>query len=109
MPRYEVTGPDGRKFEVNTPQPVSDEELYSYIEQEHYSRPKETFIDAPKQDLDSSIFDVPVALGRGAVQGCTENEGQGWRKPRPGHPGRRAGPLCARTGRHHSTLLEDMT
>jgi hypothetical protein len=31
----------------------------------HYTHKAE----APKKDLDSSILDVPVALGRGAVQG----------------------------------------
>jgi hypothetical protein len=65
MPRYEVTGPDGRKFEISTPQPASEEELYSYIQQQHYTQKAEP----PKKDLDSSILDVPVALGRGAVQG----------------------------------------
>ena len=34
MPKYEVTSPTGEKYEVNTPQAASQQDLINYVQQQ---------------------------------------------------------------------------
>jgi hypothetical protein len=64
MAIYRVQGPDGAVYRIEGPDDATDEEIAAFANQQFGPKPE-----PPKKDLDSSILDVPVALGRGAVQG----------------------------------------
>lgn len=38
MPRFEITAPDGRKFEVNAPEGATEQDAIAYIQQQEAAR-----------------------------------------------------------------------
>ena len=64
MAIYRVQGPDGSIYRIEGPDDATDEQIAAFAASQFGPKPE-----PPKKDLDSSILDVPVALGRGAVQG----------------------------------------
>ena len=62
MAIYRVQGPDGAIYRFEGPDDATEEDVLAFANQQFGPKPE-----PPKQDLDSSILDVPVALGRGAV------------------------------------------
>jgi hypothetical protein len=61
---FKVQGPDGSIYRIEGPDDATDEQVAAFAAQQFGPKPE-----PPKKDLDSSVLDVPVALGRGAVQG----------------------------------------
>lgn len=39
MPRFEITGPDGKRYEVNAPEGASERQAIEYVKAQHYSQP----------------------------------------------------------------------
>jgi hypothetical protein len=56
MARYEITSPDGRRFEVNAPDDATQEQVIAYAQQQFSSQPS-----APISDVPSPVQDRQVA------------------------------------------------
>ena len=64
MAIFRVQGPDGSIYRIEGPDDATDEQVAAFAAQQFGPKPKE-----PEKSLDSSVLDVPIAVGRGAVQG----------------------------------------
>lgn len=64
MAIFRVQGPDGSIYRIEGPDDATDEQIAAFAAQQFGPKPKE-----PEKSLDSSVLDVPIAVGRGAVQG----------------------------------------
>lgn len=58
MARFQITGPDGKNYEINAPDNASEQDVMAFIQQE---------VSAPQQPDVSQM----ESLGRGALQGVT--------------------------------------
>lgn len=59
MPAFEVTGPDGKKYRVDTPEGASANDAINYVNQQYYQQPQEQPVQQPQPlpaDDDSSDF-----------------------------------------------------
>lgn len=72
MARYEVTGPDGRKFEVNAPDGASQNDAISYIQAQHYSAPNGMNFDRPDQEVRADIAKLPSAERQKALRNWSD-------------------------------------
>lgn len=72
MPQYEVTSPDGRRFEISAPEGATEDEVLAYA-QKSFSQPSQqagaerTFGQKVKDELVSSM---PAQFGLGALRGA---------------------------------------
>lgn len=80
MPKYDVTAPDGQKFEVNAPDGATEQDAISYVQREFYSTKKVSIPEPEKQfgqKVDSTLGNVTPSnaarqvglTGRYALQG----------------------------------------
>lgn len=65
MPRFEITGPDGKKYEVNAPEGSDQNAAIEYIKNTHYARKQ----DSPPLGLMDKIKDSPIG---GLVRGSRD-------------------------------------
>lgn len=63
MAKYQITSPDGQKFEINAPDDASQEQVLSYAQQQFASMPKTAPAPTLEQKIQSS---VPGRVAQGA-------------------------------------------
>lgn len=59
MPTYEITSPDGKRFEVTAPDGATQEQVLAYAQQQ---------FSAPKRDIPSEIANDPITKGAEAAK-----------------------------------------
>jgi hypothetical protein len=75
MPIFEVQGPDGRKFRVNTPEGATSDQAIDYIMDTEYAKPSildeinKPAVRKPEESFLRPVADVGLQIQRGAVQG----------------------------------------
>lgn len=79
MPRFEITSPDGKKFEINAPEGATQEQALAYAQQQfskQASAPQEGYAPKTAQDVvahlknpeNTKIVDVPGIMEKGAYR-----------------------------------------
>lgn len=66
MPTFEVTAPDGKVFEVNTPEGGTEQDAIRYLASTYTP---EIPVKVPEEGILRQAADIPVGFARGAVQG----------------------------------------
>ena len=66
MPRYEVTAPTGKRFEINAPEGATEQQILAYAQQQFQSLPQEE----PQSGFLRQVADVPLGVAKGAVSGA---------------------------------------
>lgn len=72
MPKYEVTAPDGQKFDVNAPAGATEQDAIAYVQKQFYGAKQ---VDMPEpekgfgQSLGEGIADIPRQIGLTARHG----------------------------------------
>lgn len=71
MPAYQVTGPDGRSYRVNTPEGATSQDAIAYVYNTYYGgqRAAPTEPTPEEQSVFRQVADVPVQVGTGIAQG----------------------------------------
>ncbi len=71
MPRYEISSPDGRKFEVTAPEGASQAEVLAYAQANFGAPPKETTVGGNVKEFFKGIVPGAVGLAESAAVGAS--------------------------------------
>jgi len=71
MPAYQVTGPDGRSYRVNTPEGATSQDAIAYVYNTYYGGQRAAPAEPTpeEQSVFRQVADVPVQIGTGIAQG----------------------------------------
>lgn len=71
MPKYEITGPDGKRYEVNAPDGATEQDAISYVKGQYYPDEPAEQVGMPNEELQrinenmGALESLAVATGRG--------------------------------------------
>lgn len=72
MPKYQITGPDGKAFEVTAPDGATDDEVLAFAQRSFKLAPSAATVPAAKpfgQQMNDFVGEIPRTLGRTARAG----------------------------------------
>lgn len=73
MPTYQISAPDGRKFEITAPEGATQEDALAYVQDHHANNPIKDFIDTPGQTVDAFGKlgrNLTTGIGSGIIGGA---------------------------------------